>query len=125
MKFLKPVTGRISSRFGNRKHPITGKLSFHNGIDIAAPIGTPVIAPDSGKIIEYWDHVKGGKCIALFNGSVRFGFAHLNKRLVTLNQLVNKGDVIAEVGNTGASTGAHLHFTVKVNGVWVNPEVYI
>ena len=123
MNFTKPLAGRVTSKFGTRTHPITGKKSFHNGVDISAPIGTDILAPDSGIITEVWNHERGGKCLALVNSSgIRFGFAHLHHRLAKLNQLVNKGEHIAESGNTGASTGPHLHFTVKINDQWQDPE---
>lgn len=126
MNFQKPMNGRITSRFGPRNHPITGKIgSFHNGIDIAAPIGTDIVAPDYGRISEVWTHEKGGKCMAMIGRTgIRFGFAHLDQQLKKVGDIVNMGDVIAKCGNTGASTGAHLHFTVKQNGNWVNPETY-
>lgn len=126
MTYLRPVAGKITSKFGNRIHPISGKLTFHNGVDISCPVGSDIIAPDSGTITEYWDHPRGGKCLAMVNAQgVRFGFAHLGHRLVKKDQLVNKGDHIAESGNTGASTGPHLHFTVKVNDQWQDPLKFI
>lgn len=125
-KFKRPVKGKITSPFGNRLHPINGVQSFHNGIDISAKTGTEVLAPDAGKVTEYWDHAKGGKCLAITNkDGVRFGFAHLHFRYAQLHQDVKAGEVIALVGNTGASTGPHLHFTIKINGQWVNPEDHI
>lgn len=126
MNFQNPVSGRITSRFGPRKHPITGQTkSFHNGIDIAVPIGTDVLAPDSGRISEVWENEKGGKCMAIIGRTgIRFGFAHLDQQLRKVGEIVNAGDVIAKSGNTGGSTGPHLHFTVKQNGNWVNPETY-
>ena len=125
-EYLKPVSGRISSRFGNRVHPITKKLTFHNGIDIACPIGTPVFSPVSGKVTELWDSDRGGKCLAITGiDKVRFGFAHLDSRVVRLGDWVVKGDVIARTGNTGASTGPHLHFTIKIKNEWVDPEKHI
>lgn len=120
-KYLNPVTGRISSKFGTRIHPVTGKKSYHNGVDIAVPIGTKVIAPADGVVIDRWDHAKGGKCLAIDCGGIRFGFAHLSKRLVLAGDKVKAGQEIAETGNTGASTGPHLHFTVKVEELWVDP----
>jgi murein DD-endopeptidase MepM/ murein hydrolase activator NlpD len=125
MRYQLPLKGIITSRFGKRKHPVTGKQSFHNGVDISAPAGTHVQAPDSGRISEVWDHDTGGKCIAMVGRTgIRFGFAHLSNQLHSEGDIVNIGDVIAESGNSGSSTGPHLHFTVKVNGNWVNPETY-
>lgn len=126
MNFQKPLSGRITSRFGPRKHPITGKVgAFHNGIDISAPVGTDIVAPDSGRISEVWESSKGGKCMAMIGRTgIRFGFAHLDQQLRKVGEIVDRGDLIAKSGNSGASTGPHLHFTVKQNGNWVNPETY-
>jgi murein DD-endopeptidase MepM/ murein hydrolase activator NlpD len=122
MSYTNPCEGRVSSGFGYRVHPISHKKTFHNGLDIAVPIGTVIKAPDAGKITEYWNHDKGGKCLALttWNG-VRFGFAHLSARLVEKGMAVSAGQAIAHSGNTGASTGPHLHFTMSKQGKWINP----
>lgn len=119
---MNPLNGKITSRFGKRKHPVTGMYSFHNGIDIACKIGTRIVAPDNGVISEIWDHVLGGKCIAMVSSKgTRFGFAHLSERTVVKGQTVVEGQEIARSGNTGRTTGPHLHFTVKINGNWTNP----
>jgi len=120
-----PLKGRITSKFGSRTHPITKEIKFHNGIDIAAPVGTKVLAPDSGKIIKCWDHPKGGICLAMLsNSGIRYGFAHLSMRLVKEGDKVTEGQLIAKSGNSGASTGPHLHFTVQINGEWKDPDLY-
>ncbi|PKN85401.1 MAG: hypothetical protein CVU46_11150 [Chloroflexi bacterium HGW-Chloroflexi-8] len=122
-----PVKGRVSSKFGYRIHPITKeKKSFHNGVDISAPEGTPIVAPVAGKITEFWTHDRGGHCLALTSadGLLRFGFAHLSKRFVSRGAVVKQGELIANVGNTGVSTGAHLHFTMKKNGSWIDPQLH-
>lgn len=120
-----PVDGKITSGFGERKHPVRGELSFHNGVDISCQVGTPVVAPDFGIITEVWDHPLGGKCLAMVStDGVRYGFAHLHKRNVHKGQPVIEGQQIATSGNSGRTTGAHLHFTVKVLGMWRNPEEY-
>jgi len=120
-----PVKGRITSGFGDRIHPITKKKSFHNGIDIAVPVGTPVLAPENGRITEVWDHLKGGVCLAMVSSSgTRYGFAHLSRRLRKINERVIEGEEIALSGTTGASTGPHLHFTVKKGGQWQDPDKY-
>lgn len=124
---IAPLKGRITSPFGYRVHPITKqRSSFHNGIDIAAPVGTPIVAPANGKVSEAWDHERGGICLAMITtDGIRFGFAHLNKRLKKVGDVVKIGEPIAECGNTGASTGPHLHFTMKKGREWLNPTVYI
>jgi len=122
---ISPVKGRITGRFGNRIHPVTKTQSFHNGVDIAVAIGTPVLAPETGRVTEVWNHDKGGKCMAMVSQSgIRFGFAHLSEQLKKTGDSVNMGDTIALSGNTGASTGPHVHFTVKKNGSWVDPLKY-
>lgn len=119
---VSPVKGRITGRFGNRTHPITKIRSFHNGVDIAVPAGTAILAPEDGKVTEVWDHIKGGKSLAMVSSSgYRYGFAHLSKQLKKVGELVSEGETIALSGNTGSSTGPHLHFTVKQNGTLIDP----
>lgn len=124
MSYQTPVTGRVSSKFGNRIHPITGqKVAFHNGVDIACAIGTPIVAPESGIITEVYTHPRGGKTVIMVTSSgVRFGFCHLSAQKVVLHAVVNRGDVIALSGNTGVSTGPHVHFTMKINDQFVDPQ---
>ena len=120
-----PLKGRISSKFGKRIHPITKLQSFHNGVDIAAPTGTKIVSPVSGRVQRVWDHPKGGKSMSIVNGAgMRFGFAHLSKRLVKEGDPVHEGQEVAEVGSTGASTGPHLHFTVSINNEFIDPAKY-
>jgi len=122
---MKPVSGRITSHFGKRRHPVTGIYSFHNGVDIACRQGTPIVAPDYGTITEVWDHALGGKCLAMVSlKDIRYGFAHLSERSVQKGQSVVEGQQIALSGNTGRSTGPHLHFTVRIKGIWENPLKY-
>jgi len=122
---MKPIDGRITSRFGKRKHPITGSVSFHNGVDIACRLGTVIVAPDYGTITEEWDHPLGGKCLAMVSvKGIRYGFAHLSARSVEKGQPVVEGEQIALSGNTGRSTAPHVHFTVQVKGAWVDPLKY-
>lgn len=125
MGYINPIQGRVTSRYGYRMHPVTKAKSFHNGVDVAAGVGTFVKAPDFGTVTELWEHGAGGKCLAMINrAGVRFGFAHLSDRLVKVGDKVNAGQVIAMTGNTGRSTGPHLHFTVKVKGEWDDPLLY-
>ncbi len=125
MELINPVTGKITSKFGYRTHPITGKRSFHNGVDIALVMGSPIKAPEAGKVTEVWDHSRGGLCLAMLGSSGRrYGCAHLSAQLRKVGEFVNQGDVIARSGNSGASTGPHLHFTVKGGGNWIDPQFY-
>lgn len=123
-KISKPLEKiRIVSGFGWRTHPITGKRSFHNGVDLAAPTGTEIYAPKSGTISKMYRNSKGGiQLIVNHSGNLVTGYAHLSKYAdIKVGDKVKQGDVIAYVGNTGQSTGAHLHFTTKINNKYVNP----
>lgn len=123
---IPPLKGRITGKFGPRIHPISGVTGFHNGVDIAAPLGTKIVAPADATVTQIWDDPKGGKSLAIETKTgMRFGFAHLSKRLVDhVGQSVSINEAIAEVGSTGKSTGPHLHFTVRVGGVQVDPMKY-
>jgi murein DD-endopeptidase MepM/ murein hydrolase activator NlpD len=122
-----PIKGQIKSPFGERIHPITGVKSGHNGIDIAAPIGTDIQAPADGTVKSIYTHESGGKSLILeHDGGWRTGYAHLNSYSVSVGQKVRQGDVIAQTGNTGASTGPHLHFTMTSSaGEKVDPVKYL
>jgi len=111
-----PVRGRISSKFGKRG---TG---WHNGIDIAVPVGTNVKAPADGRVLKVWTSENGGRQLLVQhdNGYIS-GYAHLSKRLFGTGARVKKGKVIAVTGNTGRVTGAHLHFTWRKNSQYKNP----
>lgn len=119
--FRRPTSGGISSGFG----PRWGRM--HNGIDIAASTGTPIIASDDGTVSEVTYEPSGyGKKVVVNHGNgYRTLYAHANEIYVSVGQVVSAGDTIASVGNTGRSTGPHLHFEVIKNGVPVNPQNYI
>lgn len=125
VKMKYPVLGRVTSKFGNRFHPVTGVNSFHNGIDIAAPIGTPVVNPFNGKVINVYSNATGGKQLIVKhdNGYIT-GYAHLSKNnLFKIGDIVNQGETIALTGNSGQSTGAHLHLTLRdKSGQLINPQ---
>jgi len=115
---LFPVVGQITSGFGYRPHPTTGERKLHKGIDITAPIGTPILAAETGTVIEAgWDNGGYGNLVKLRHpdGSITL-YAHSNRLLVQKGQVVQKGDVIAEVGSTGLSTAPHLHFEILADG---------
>ncbi|MFD2179832.1 M23 family metallopeptidase [Veronia pacifica] len=119
---------RYSSGFGSRKHPVTGKKKFHLGLDLTANIGTPIYAPADG-VVEYKrNNRKTGYGNVLKVGHA-FGFmtlyAHLEKFNVKLGQFVRKGDLIAWTGNTGLSTGPHLHYEVRFVGRALNPSFFM
>lgn len=122
-----PLPGRtaISSPFGSRTHPITGQVKFHNGIDIPAPVGTMVLAPYSGRVKSVYSNATGGNQLVIEHDDGRVsGYAHLHLVLVEPGEHVQQGEPIAQVGNTGASTGAHLHFTVRpsASAAHVDPQ---
>ena len=121
---LWPVNGRITSCFGWRIDPILKKeRQFHNGIDIAAPVGTPVKAPLDGIVIKTYRNSASGNVIILkHDGGYQTDFRHLSKILVKEGQSVHRSDIIGEVGNTGRrTTGPHLHFGVMKDGKYVDP----
>jgi murein DD-endopeptidase MepM/ murein hydrolase activator NlpD len=123
---IRPTTGWISSPFGYRKSPFTGKREIHKGLDIATCTGTPVKAPGDGKVTFTGRKSFLGKTIVIDHGHgmvTRYG--HLSKILKKRGDLVKRGEIIGEVGNTGRTTGSHLHYEVHLNGVPVNPEKYI
>ncbi|GAB1401985.1 hypothetical protein MASR1M68_08960 [Elusimicrobiota bacterium] len=125
--FVSPLGGRISSPFGKRRHPVTGQASRHGGIDIAVKEGSAVGAAASGVVILASYDV-GHYGVAVFidhqNGYITH-YGHLSKILVRQGQKVRQGQIIARSGSTGRSTGPHLHFTVKRNGVNVDPLQFL
>lgn len=123
-----PVPGqyRITSQFGGRIHPITGVWSTHGGTDIAAPYGTPVVSANAGEVIFAGYHYSYGNYVIVdHGGGIATLYAHNSKLLVSKGQAVAKGETIALVGSTGESTGNHLHFEVRVNGVRKQPMDYL
>jgi murein DD-endopeptidase MepM/ murein hydrolase activator NlpD len=115
-----PVEGRVVSGFGMRPSPWTGEIEFHGGLDIPRPIGTPVRAAGDA-VVESIDSKRGS--IVLNHGQeIKTQYGHLSKIFVTAGDRVRKGQAIAEVGNTGKSTGPHLHYEVRVNGNPVDPR---
>ncbi len=120
------TTGRLTSGYGYRTHPISGVKTFHNGIDIAAPTGTGVYSYASGTVISVSQNNTLGKYIAIDHGNgLVTRYLHLSKFNVEKGDKVSTGDRIGSVGNTGYSTGPHLHFEVLKNGSYQNPWNYI
>ncbi|AKC60016.1 murein DD-endopeptidase MepM [Blochmannia endosymbiont of Polyrhachis (Hedomyrma) turneri] len=114
---------RISSNFNlNRLNPITGRISPHFGVDFAVPIGTPVLSVGDGEVIvSKYGRISGNYIVIRHSNCCVTRYLHLNRLLVKVGQVVKKGDNIALSGNTGRSTGPHLHFEVWVNRKPVNP----
>lgn len=104
---------RISSPFGERIHPVTGKREFHNGVDIAVPEGTPIAAHTDMVCINTWEDDVGGLQTKVVDDKYIYGLAHLSRCNVRKGDIIRKGEVFAVTGNTGRSTGAHLHLTLR------------
>lgn len=124
---LWPITGRVTSSFGERQNPIeTGEMEFHEGIDIAAARGTPVHATANG-VVQTAGHENGyGRVIIVDNGhGIQTLFGHLSGFAVTQGEQVRIGQVIGYVGDSGWSTGDHLHYEVIIHGTPVNPHPFL
>jgi len=122
-RFAWPVLGRISSRYGYRYHPIFHRRMMHTGLDIAARTGTPVRAALAGRVtFAGWKGGLGKTIVLEHPNGYETLYGHCWKILVKRGQTVKRGEVIAKVGNTGISTGPHVHFEVRKNGKRINPE---
>jgi murein DD-endopeptidase MepM/ murein hydrolase activator NlpD len=114
---------RITSTFGMRQNPVTGNQGFHQGLDLAAPQGTPVYAAQSGTVSELGsDPIYGNYIIITHNNYWVSLYGHLSTIETSLHQQVNSGTLIGRVGSTGQSTGPHLHFELRQNGVSRDPQ---
>lgn len=124
--FVWPSSGRLSSYFGYRSDPFTGVRKFHNGIDLAANSGTRVSAAMAGKVaaVDY-NSLYGNYIIIIHADGYQTWYAHLSKTLVKTGQSVKQSQKIAEVGNSGYSTGSHLHFSIFLRGSAINPLKYL
>ena len=121
-----PVTGVITSPFGWRRSPFGGGSEFHQGLDIGANMGTPVTAAASGTIISAgWYGGYGNYILIDHGGGMSTGYGHLSRIYVSNGQQVQRGQAIGAVGSTGASTGPHLHFEVRMSGKPVDPTAYL
>ncbi len=125
-KYIWPVSGDITSYFGYRIHPILKKRKYHTGLDISAGMGTPIAASDYAVVIFSGRNGGYGLMLTLDHGAgISTVYAHCSQLLATKGQTVSKGQIIAKVGSTGLSTGPHLHFEVRKDGVPVDPLNYI
>jgi murein DD-endopeptidase MepM/ murein hydrolase activator NlpD len=124
--FIWPVKGKISTEFGATRF-VNGKLqNRHSGIDIAAPIGTQVKAINPGIVKLAHNLLITGNTIIIDHGwNVYSAYSHLSKMAVNVGEKVKRGQKIGEIGSTGFSTGPHLHWTVKINSVYVNPKTIV
>ena len=115
----------ITSPFGNRFHRVLKKNRFHAGVDIGASYGANIVAANSGTVIvSKFNSSYGNYIVVDHGGGIATLYAHGSQRLVSEGAKVNKGDVIMKVGNTGLSSGPHLHFEVIINGQNVDPMSY-
>lgn len=118
-----PVDGPVTSGFGYRIHPVTGNRSFHTGIDLAAPEGTSIAAAYGGTVEETGTSSGRGNYILLSHGeNLQTLYCHLSRIDVRQGDTVEAGDTIGLVGSTGMSTGPHLHFELRVEGIRCDPE---
>lgn len=118
-----PARGWLSSYFGKRKSPFTGHTVMHEGIDFAANVGTPVTVTADGVVSRVEYSPTYGRAVAVDHGyGYQTFYAHNSKVLVKVGQRLKRGDEIARVGNTGQSTGSHLHYEVHLNGVPIDPR---
>jgi murein DD-endopeptidase MepM/ murein hydrolase activator NlpD len=126
MPTLKPTTGWFTSGFGTRESPFTGRPNMHEGLDIANHVGSPIVAPAAGIVTYSGPRAGYGNLVTLDHGyGIQTQYGHISKSYVKVGERVKRGHKIAAVGNTGRSTGPHVHYEVRVNGVPINPQFYI
>ena len=124
--WVNPISGIISSPGGLRINPVTGRREFHDGIDIAAPIGTPVVAPRDGTVLATGNSPTFGIFLRLQHPDGYISFmAHLHGVTVNIGDAVYQGERVAYSGNTGRSTGPHLHYGLFRYGQYVDPINYV
>lgn len=123
---LWPVEGIVTGSFGERIDPFNGEGAFHTGIDISTPFGTPILAPADG-LVKATEYINGyGRTIIVDHGhGISTLYGHLSGYGVTSGEAIHRGDVIGFVGSSGRSTGAHLHYEVRIHDTPVNPHKYL
>ena len=124
-KFQKPLSGKITSEFGDREVTLKGMTSDHKGIDIAANKGTSIKAAMAGTVSVAEENSEYGKFIKIVDGDVMTVYAHCSSLSVKKGDKVKKGQIIAKVGSTGISTGSHLHFEIRFQNRNINPRLVI
>lgn len=124
---IQPVNASYNaSGFGWRLDPFTGRQAYHEGIDFASPVGTPIVAAAGGVVIAAEYHPEFGNMLEIDHGNdIVTRYAHASKLLVKVGDIVRRGQHVANIGSTGRSTGAHLHFEVLVKGVQQNPHKFL
>ena len=123
VEMIMPVEGEITSQFGYRYHPITEVFGIHNGTDIAAQEGTPIATVLNGTVEEIgYNGVRGNYILVSHGGDTQTLYLHCSEIIAEKGAVVRQGEIIAKVGNTGYSTGPHLHFSILIGGKYCNPE---
>lgn len=117
-----PTDGTVTSGFGVRKDPFTQESAFHSGVDLAAPTGTQVMAWFNGTVVSAGESGGWGKQVLIQQGDLMVRYAHLNSIHVSIGQEVKQGNLIGTVGSTGRSTGPHLHLSLYLGGIAVDPS---
>lgn len=121
-----PIHGRVTAGFGERMDPLNGEGAFHAGMDIAAPVGTDIVAPADGIVLSAGPDAGYGNSILIDHGyGIQTRYGHLSKVSVVVGEDVKRGQVIGQVGMTGRATGPHLHYEVHVQDTPVNPAKYL
>jgi murein DD-endopeptidase MepM/ murein hydrolase activator NlpD len=121
-----PARGWVTSDFGTRIDPYSAERKMHQGLDIATPAGQPVYSPSDGTVVFAGTEGGYGKVLVIDHGyGVKTRYAHLSEILVHTGDRIRRGEKVAAVGNTGRSTGPHLHYEVRVNGIPENPRKFI
>lgn len=124
--YCAPLSGALTSNFGYREHPVEGEERFHYGVDLAADTGTEISCFADGTVTAVGESSSYGKyCIVAHGGGYSTLYAHCSRVTASSGTAVKKGQKIAEVGETGAATGPHLHFELQRDGVYLNPVYYV
>lgn len=124
--YCAPLSGALTSNFGYREHPVEGEERFHYGVDLAADTGTEISCFADGTVTAVGESSSYGKyCIVAHEGGYSTLYAHCSRVTASSGTAVKKGQKIAEVGETGAATGPHLHFELQRDGVYLNPVYYV
>ena len=127
-KFIYPLPQKVSvsSGFGYRIHPVTGEKKMHSGVDLGLPTGTPIYAVADGVVESSGDLGNCGKGVRInHSGGYMSVYCHASKLHVAMGESIKSGQVIADVGSTGISTGPHLHLGIKKNGEWIDPKTVV
>jgi murein DD-endopeptidase MepM/ murein hydrolase activator NlpD len=121
-----PVKGWVTSEFGSRESPFSSGVEFHKGLDIATRMGKEVVSTADGFVVEVGEYAQDGNMVKIDHGhGIVTSYCHLSKIAIKAGVRVKRGDVVGYVGDTGRSTGSHLHYAVSLNKIPVNPRRYL